>query len=81
MASLKHIETNITKFEAVKDVVNGGFNVTKSVAEDCEETEEGREIIRELRDVMLEYSHMQREIDQYCEAANNAREEFVASQR
>jgi len=73
---MKYIDNSVQKFQDLKRIIAGGFNITKSVAEDIEETEEGKETIKELREIMLQYAKMEQEIKQYSEAAQHAKEKF-----
>ena len=64
------------KFQDVFKIVERGIENTKSVAEDCQETEEGKENVNLLRDIMLDYARMEREIKQCCQAVTDAKLQY-----
>ena len=64
-------------FSELNKNIAGGFNVTKSVAEDIKESGQGREVVKELRDIMLDFGKMEGEIKNYMTAAEKTKSMFL----
>lgn len=73
---LKSVEDTIGRCKDLNKYVKEGFEVTKSIAEDCEDEENGKEFANEIRDLMLDYASMERDVEQYVTAAHKTMGKF-----
>ena len=76
MTSIKQVENAIKKFSDFQQLTEQGMLITKSVAEDCNEAEIDGFEVTSLKELMLEYAQMERQIKQWTEAAKNAMKTF-----
>lgn len=76
---MKYVDNSLQKFGEFHQLIEKGVQITRSVAEDCEETEAGGEAVNELRTVMIQLAAMEREINQCVDAATKAKAEFLTA--
>ena len=75
--SYKYLDNTLKKAKGLEEIISAGEVITKSVAEDLEENDEGKTAVEELRIVMVEYARMKRELKQYVEAAEFAKKKYT----
>jgi len=77
-AVLKGVDDTIQKCRDLGNFITEGYTLTKSIAEDFEDDENAKQIVEDLRGVMLNYANMERGVNQYCTAAQTALGKFRA---
>jgi len=77
MTSFKHLDQTIIKIKGLDDIIKGGEKSARDVAEDFEVTDEAKQAVNDLRDVMLEYAKMKRDIKNYTQAVEEAKQTFM----
>lgn len=60
----------------LEELINGGMEITQECALDCEENDEGCPDVKDLKDVMLSYANMRRDIKQWETVAKKTMTEF-----
>ena len=70
------VEKELTKMKNLEDLIRGGMEKTQECALDCEENEEGCHGVRELKELMLSYAGMSRDITQWGKAARKTVADF-----
>lgn len=69
MAKAIEVDKVLTKMKNLEDLIRGGMEKAQECALDCEENEEGCHEVRELKELMLSYANMSRDITQWEKAA------------
>lgn len=75
MARLE-IDNVLSKMKDLEDLIQGGMEITQECALDCEENEEGCPEVKELKNVMLAYASMSRDIKQWDKVARKTVTDF-----
>ena len=73
------VDKVLTKMQNLEDLIRGGMEKTQECAIDCEENEEGCPYTEELKEIMLSYESMSRDIKQWGKAARNTVADFSKS--
>lgn len=73
---LKVVQDTLSRCQDLKKFITEGYQVTKTVAEECESDENGKNLVNELRDMVKDYARMERDISQYCSATEKAMNKF-----
>jgi len=74
---LKGVDGAITNAEPqLLKFVQDGMEQTKKIAEAFEDDENAKQIVDELRNVMLDYASMERDVKQFCSAAHSSLDRF-----
>jgi len=71
-AVMKGVDDTIQKCRELNKFISEGYSVTKTIAEEFQEDENAKQIVEDLRQVMLNYATMERGVEQYCTAAQTA---------
>ncbi|XP_001638573.2 E3 SUMO-protein ligase NSE2 [Nematostella vectensis] len=71
------IDNASAKLQKMKEFVDNGMAATLDIALDLEERKEGSDGVKELKDLMVQYVHMEREMDQWMDAVQQAKAQFT----
>ena len=70
------VESVLAKFKKLEDAIKSGIETSQEIALDCEENDAGCKEIRQLKDVMLGYVSMGRDIKQWEKVARKTVADF-----
>ena len=73
MANFRYLDDSIDKFKQLNKIIKSGFDVTSVVAEDLDL---GDDSVKEMRDIMLKYAAMERDLKNYVKATEESRKVF-----
>ena len=73
------VEKDLTKMKNLEELIKDGMEVTQECALDCEENEKGCPEVDELKEIMLAYVNMTRDIKQCGIAARKTVADFHES--
>ena len=73
-----HVEVDhvLSKMKNLEELIKSGMEITQECALDCEENDEGCPDVRDLKEVMLAYANMIRDINQWGKVAKKTVAEF-----
>lgn len=70
------VDNAASKLQKIKEFIENGMGATLDVALDLEERKQGSEEVKELKDNMLQYAEMEREVGQWLKALEKTKTEF-----
>lgn len=70
------VDNAVSKLQKIKELIDSGMGATLDVALDLEERKEGCEEVKELKDTMLQYAEMERDVGQWLKALDKTKTEF-----
>ena len=73
------VEKDLTKMRNLEELIKDGMEITQECALDCEENEKGCPEVDELKEIMLAYANMTRDIKQCGIAARKTVADFHES--
>ena len=73
MSNFSYIDESVNKVKQLEKIIKSGFELTKGFAEDIEENEENRQQIVDIRDMMVEYASIERDVKDTVRATEYAK--------
>jgi len=70
MANFRYLDDSTDKFKQLHKIIKSGFEVTSVVAEDLDS---GNDSVKEMREIMLKYAAMERDLKTYMKATEESR--------